>query len=337
MTDELPVFDITDYQTKADAGDAEAQYQLGICYAQGKGVEKNITQSARYWLMAGKQQHAQALIYLGKLFEKGIGVPQDFNKAFQCYQSACSQNVAEAQLCLAMLYLQGLGVEQDEKQAVKLLIQSAEQSNPAAQYQLGVAYEEGQGGLTQNIEQAMFWYHQSAKQQHQPAIHALQQTKNTDENIEKVGISAEIQFSKGVESIQSNLTEAMGYFAKSAEQNFAKAQYNLGLAYLFALGGVGQNDILAKENLQKSAEQDFRPAHFVLGWLYQKEDNLDKAILHYQKAGELGHAQAQYFLSKLYEIGNGVEKNEETALAWLRQSAKQGYGLAYQRLEQLIP
>lgn len=333
MTDELQTFDITDYQAKADAGDAEAQFQLGICYAQGKGVEKNIAQSARYWLLAGKQQHPQALVYLGKLFEKGIGVPQDFNKAVQCYQSACNQNVAEAQLCLAMLYLQGFGVEQDEKQAVKLFIQSAEQANPIAQYQLGIAYEKALGGLTQNHEQAMFWYRQSAEQQYQPAIQALQQA----ESVEKGEVSAEAQFNQGVESLQSNITEAIDCFAKSAEQSFAKAQYNLGLAYLFALGGLTQDNTLAKENLQKSAEQEFRPAHFVLGWLYQNEDNLDKAVFHYQKAGELGHAQAQYFLSKLYETGNGVEKNDETALSWLRQSAKQGYGLAYQRLEQLIP
>lgn len=33
-------FDIANYQIKAEQGDADAQYQLGICYAQGNGVEK---------------------------------------------------------------------------------------------------------------------------------------------------------------------------------------------------------------------------------------------------------------------------------------------------------
>lgn len=300
MSEELQSFDITDYQTKADAGDAEAQYQLGICYAQGKGVEKNLAQSARYWLLAGKQQHAYALIYLGKLFEKGVGVPQDFGKAFQCYQSACTKNIAEAQFCLAMLYLQGLGVAQDEEQAVQLL-------------------------------------HQSAEQQYQPAIQSLQQLKNKDENLDNNTVAAERCFHQGVENLQTNIAEAVSHFAKSAQQNFAKAQYNLGLAYLFSLGGMAQDKTLAIENLQKSAEQDFRPAHFVLAWLYQQEKNFEQAVLHYQKAGELGHAQAQYFLFKLYETGNGVAKDDDIALSWLRQSAKQGYGLAYQRLEQLIP
>lgn len=93
---------------------------------------------------------------------------------------------------------------------------------------------------------------------------------------------------------------------------------------------------MAKAYLQKSAEQEFRPAHFVLAWLYQTEENIEKAVWHYQKAGELGHAQAQYFLSEMYASGNGVAKDDEISLSWLRQSAKQGYTLAYQRLEQLI-
>lgn len=333
MTADLHAFDITDYQTKAEQGDAEAQCQLGVCYAQGKGVEKNLAQSARYWLMASKQHHPQALVYLGKLFEKGVAVPQDFGKAVQCYQSAIAQNSAEAKVYLAMLYLQGNGVVVDEKQAVSLLIQSAEQANPIAQFQLGQAYEYGLGGLTQNVEQAQFWYNQSAEQDYEPAKQALQQVDNqTNPND-----NAEDLFNQGVESLQTNIGEAINHFAKSAEQNFAKAQYNTALAYLFAVGGVDKDVALATEFLQKSAEQDFRPAHFVLGWLYQMENQPDKAVLHYQKAGELGHAQAQYFLSKLYEAGNGVAQNDETALTWLRQSAKQGYGLAYQRLEQLIP
>ena len=37
----MTAFDINDYQQKANNGDAEAQYQLGLCYAKGLGVEKN--------------------------------------------------------------------------------------------------------------------------------------------------------------------------------------------------------------------------------------------------------------------------------------------------------
>lgn len=124
----------------------------------------------------------------------------------------------------------------------------------------------------------------------------------SDDNI------AEKLFIQGVENLQINLADAMQDFAKSAEQDFAKAQYNIGLAYVFSLVGFEKNLDLAKAYLQKSAEQEFRPAHFVLAWLYQTEENIEKAVWHYQKAGELGHAQAQYFCQKCMRLAMAWQK-----------------------------
>lgn len=344
----MTAFDINDYQQKANNGDAEAQYQLGLCYAKGLGVEKNFRESARYWLQASKQQHSQALVGLGKLFEKGVGVPQDYTKAYQCYHVATAQNLAEAKVRLAMLYMQGFGVEQDPKKAVQLFIQAAEQGDATAQYNLAVAYEKGLGGFVQNPEQATFWYQQSADLGYAPAVNRLAENLDKQTDNQASNVDAEAIFVNATQKIKNQLHDAMMDFQHSAEHGFAKAQYNVGIAHLFGVGGVAQNTDLAVEFLQKSAKQDFRPAHFVLGWYYQggfnvanfqQAVNIDntQALYHYEKAGELGHAQAQYFLAKMYETGNGVDKNDETALSWLRQSAKQGYGVAYQRLEQLIP
>lgn len=329
--------DFSHYQPLAEQGDAEAQYQLGLCYAQGNGVEKNFREAGRYWLMAGKQNHAYALLYLGKLFEKGAGVPQDYARACQCYQVAGQQNLAEGKVHLAMLYLQGLGVAQDAKKAINLFIQGAEQGDATAQYNLAIAYEKGMGGLSENNEQAIFWYQQAVNQGYEPAKKRLERIGMTHNQSSE---TAEDLFQQGVAILQHDLGNAFAQFEQSAQQNFAKAQYNMGVAHAFGVANVALNLAKSVEYLQKSAEQGYRNAHFLLGWLYQTQQNLKndtQALTHYEKASELGHAQAQYALYQMYETGNGVAKNPETALMWLRQSAKQGYGVAYQRLEQLIP
>ncbi|MBU6320508.1 MAG: sel1 repeat family protein [Alphaproteobacteria bacterium] len=42
----------------------------------------------------------------------------------------------------------------------------------------------------------------------------------------------------------------------------------------------------------------------------------------FEKAARSGHVEAQYYLGMMYFEGDGVEKNSENALKWLRQSAR---------------
>lgn len=367
------------YAEHAQQGDAEAQFQTGRCYAQGLGVSQSYRQAAHYWLMAAKQQHPNAQMYLGTLFEKGLDVPQDYVKAAQCYQTAAAQDLAEAKVRLAMLYMQGQGVAHDPKKAILLFIQAAEQGDVVAQYNLGIAYDKGLGGLTQNADQAFFWYQQAANGQHSQAMQKIQELRFAD-NLASLGLAdvteqstlsqpnadtpqhltpntpldtattdphqADTLFNQGIEQLATDIPTAMQHFAQAAEQGQIKAQYNLGLAYLYGLGGITADGDKAVEWLKKSAENGFRPAYFVLGWLYQVGEvdgnpivtpDTSLATGYYEMAGELGHPQAQYFLSKMYATGNGVEPNDDTSLAWLRQSAKQGYNKAYYELEQRIP
>lgn len=361
---------LTEYAERAEQGDSDAQFSLGECYAKGQGVSQDYRKAAHYWLLAAKQNHAKAQMYLGTLFEKGVGVPHDVAKAAQCYQSAVNQDLAEAKVRLAMLYMQGQGVEQDHKKAIALFIQAANQGDTVAQYNLGIAYDKGLGGLTQNADQAFFWYHQASNQQHTQAMQKIQEprfaeqlvslgldnltvTQPTAQTDTQQDIAAnnethdsETLFEQGVQQLASDLPSAMQHFAQAAEQGHNKAQYNLGLACLYGLGGIEANGNKAIDWLKKSADSGFRPAYFLLGWVYQVGQVDGKGIVtpdpslatgYYEMAGELGHAQAQYFLSKIYESGNGVVPNADTSLAWLRQSAKQGYNKAYYELEQLIP
>jgi TPR repeat protein len=68
---------------KADAkkGNAEEQYQLGLCYETGDGVEKNMTEAAAWFRKAAEQGLAEAQYSLGYCYENGEGVAKDVKQA----------------------------------------------------------------------------------------------------------------------------------------------------------------------------------------------------------------------------------------------------------------
>lgn len=54
-------------QESADAGIAEAQYYLGLCYEQGSVVKKDIEKAKKWYRLAASQSYPLAKFRLGKL------------------------------------------------------------------------------------------------------------------------------------------------------------------------------------------------------------------------------------------------------------------------------
>jgi len=87
-------------------------------------------------------------------------------------------------------------------------------------------------------------------------------------------------------------TEAVKWYQLAADQGYAKAQTNLGVAY--ANGeGVAENDI--------------------------------EAVKWFRLAADQGDADAQAFLGGMYSQGEGVPQNDVMAYVWWSVSAAQGH------------
>ena len=67
-----------------------------------------------------------------------------------------------------------------------------------------------------------------------------------------------------------------------------------------------------------SAEELYREGTF------SHNRDKEKAFIYFSKAAELGHAEAQFFLSGYYEDGDVVPKDYAKAIEWARKSAEQG-------------
>jgi TPR repeat protein len=103
----------------AQAGDREAQYRLGVLYAEGKGVAPNDAEAALWFERAAEQGEAMAQYNLGASYAEGAGVRQDMTAAAKWFRRAADQGIPLAQLNLGLLYASGSGVPQDNVEALK--------------------------------------------------------------------------------------------------------------------------------------------------------------------------------------------------------------------------
>ena len=174
-------FETKDYETAvkcfssaAEQGSAEAQYQLGHCFALGKGVKASREKAVKWWRKAAEQDHAKAQLMLADCYEYGTGVKLDQKQATNWLRKAAEQGDAEAQNKLGVRYHTGIGVSRrDDKQAAFWIHKAAAQGHAAAQYNLGVCYELGKG-IKKNMKMAVELYRKAAAQGEDRAMQALE-------------------------------------------------------------------------------------------------------------------------------------------------------------------
>lgn len=108
---------ISELRAKAEAGDALAQFYLGIRYLDGQGVVKDEVESAKWFRKAAEQGFARAQHNLGVSYASGQGVVKNEVEAVKWYRKAAEQGIAEAQFNLGVFYATGRGVAKDQVEA----------------------------------------------------------------------------------------------------------------------------------------------------------------------------------------------------------------------------
>jgi TPR repeat protein len=154
-------------QRAACMGLAAAQYQLGLCLRDGRGVRADCAQALAWLLSAGAQGHGRALSRAGTMLERGQGTEADARAAAECYRRAAAQGVAAAEYRLGVLYRDGRGVDADPANAAQWLRRAATHGVAAAQYTLASLYESAAAA------DALYWYGEAAAQGMRPAQDAL--------------------------------------------------------------------------------------------------------------------------------------------------------------------
>ena len=79
---------VLELKKKADQGDEEAQYQLGLLYLEGESVKKNEKLAAEFLQKATDQGHLDAQRKLAWCYLYGRGVKQNLSHSLKLSQDA---------------------------------------------------------------------------------------------------------------------------------------------------------------------------------------------------------------------------------------------------------
>jgi len=88
----------------AQSGNAEAQFSLGLKYANGKGEALDYTQAEHWYLKAADQKHPLAHFNLAMMYANGQGMPSDRAKSQVWIQKAADLGDAGAQYSLGAIH-----------------------------------------------------------------------------------------------------------------------------------------------------------------------------------------------------------------------------------------
>lgn len=120
----------------AEQGDAGAQYNLGLLYRHGLGVERHRVTAAKWYVRAAEGGNADAQKAVGDLYAEGFWGKSDHAKAALWYEFAAQQGQIEAQRKLGMLLADGKGVPRDIDLARSWLQVAADQGDAVARKRL---------------------------------------------------------------------------------------------------------------------------------------------------------------------------------------------------------
>ncbi len=198
---------------RAQAGDAQAQYEYGRRLLTGQGIRKEPSLAPGWFLAAAQQGHAKAQAALATCYKRGLGIPRNDKWAELWFKRAAAQSEEHAiyallewagqqrtpqaaarylhpmleahhpiaELYLATFYLLSTpNTPEHQHKAIDYLRYAAIGGSGEAAFLLALCYVEGYG-VCPIPELAIGWFINAAELGYEPARHLLHQLQQLDE------------------------------------------------------------------------------------------------------------------------------------------------------------
>ena len=150
-------------RTLAASGDAGAQYEVGLRYAEGRGVARDPRQALAWFDKAAAQGLAPAQYRVGSSYEKGVGVDRDPAIAMGWYAKAAGAGNIRAMHNLAVMSAEGAGGKPDYAKAAQWFGKASTYGVRDSQFNLAILYARGLG-IEQSLAQSYKWFAIAAAQ-----------------------------------------------------------------------------------------------------------------------------------------------------------------------------
>jgi TPR repeat protein len=266
----------------------------------GLGCPRNIKLAGRWYRMAADRGHQGAKKRLWRMF------PESYD---------CEDFMAEAVVReITDKEQKDFKVHRGNPKPHELEVydwykRAAEAGDPEAQLKVAFFLEEGIFGPKKS-EEAFRWYKMSAENGNLDAQFCMATC-----------------YRHGI-GVSPSETEMFNWFLQAAEGGHARAQFSLAL-FCYGRGeGVEENEEKSAHWYRMASDQEYGPAmHMHAFNLSRDESSEEKQREGFElllRGAEKGNAGCMYDLHFCYQLGEGVERDEEKALHWLIQAARHG-------------
>lgn len=143
-------------QREANAGNLEAQYQLGRLYETGDKLERDPQKAITWYTSAANQGYDEAQYRLALIYLYGLGTPRNPPKGEALLTQAAKQNHPVAREMLP-IYLANRAANKTTSIALSWYLEKVAEGDPEGNFGVGYMYENG-WGLNQNETEARKWY-----------------------------------------------------------------------------------------------------------------------------------------------------------------------------------
>lgn len=140
-----PVQGIELMRLAADLGLRGAEFQMGMAYEEGIGVERDVSEALAWFQRAADQGVAPAQWRIGMSFVRGEGRAVDPAQAVAWFSRAADAGHVDGLTSLAVMYATGSGVEKDTARALSLYQQAVDAGGVHAYRNLAGMYLVGEG------------------------------------------------------------------------------------------------------------------------------------------------------------------------------------------------
>lgn len=146
----------------AHAGVERAQNNIGACFAEGLGVERDDALALKWLTLSAEAGDPVGRRNLAALYFKGQdslgqGIEADFPRAAELYRLAAEAGDGPAQDMLSWMLLEGEAIAPDHAQARRWALAAAEQGVAAAMTRLGMIHHNALGVERDPAEAAAWW------------------------------------------------------------------------------------------------------------------------------------------------------------------------------------
>ncbi len=295
------------WQEAASLGSKKAMYELGSSYITGVGQDIDINEGIKYLEKSAYRGNNNSMELLANIYSGSFGANPDQEKRFKWLNMAAktTRTSGKTLYMLGELYEKGKGVKKNQSLAFKYYTKSASKNNRKAIIKLGEAYRYGIG-VKQAPTKALRYYRLASSMGSNDA--ALEMVRTYECGIGKQinhtkallwqnralyrgSIKTLLDESKKLSSSNNSddINESIRLLKKAVRLKSRKAMIYLGLAYL-------SGDIIKKDK--------------------KKADEL------FARAINIGDKQSEGLLTlaDLYIKGEGLEKNNEKGIEYLKKA-----------------